>query len=244
MPWDWKTFGDDLDRVESSGTAVKRRLPRRSPACSGAWVTGADAVGEAASDEQVIEMERLLHDVLDAGAMGFSTSQAHTHNDGDGNPVPSRAVSKDESSRLAGAVHSHPGTQLELIIAGCLNGFSDDDVDLLTEMSLAADRPLNWNVLGVTPGGMHEKQLEAGTPPRRGVHTWSPTLPKGVQIRLSFLTGFVLDGLPGWNETIALPVPDRIRALSDPTLRSGSTSRRIHPKRACSRTWPAGNGWK
>ena len=69
----------------------------------------------------------------------------------------------DELLRLAGALHSHPGTQLELIIAGCLNGFTDDEVDLMTEMSLAADRPLNWNVLGVTPGGMHEKQLDAGT---------------------------------------------------------------------------------
>ena len=114
-----------------------------------------------------------------------------------------------------------PGTQLELIIAGCLNGFTDDDVDLLTEMSLAADRPLNWNVLGVTPGGMHEKQLDAGTRAAAwGARVVALTLPKGIQIRLSFLTGFVLDGLPGWRETIALPVPERIRALSDPAVRA------------------------
>jgi N-acyl-D-aspartate/D-glutamate deacylase len=220
VPWDWKTFGDYLDRVEGSGTAVNAGFLTGHSALRRV-VMGTDAVGGAASDEQIIEMERLLHDALDAGAMGFSTSQAHTHNDGDGNPVPSRAASKDELLRLAGAVHSHPGTQLELIIAGCLNGFTDDEVDLMTEMSLAADRPLNWNVLGVTPGGMHEKQLDAGTRAAGwGARIVALTLPQGIKIRLSFLSGFVLDGLPGWRETMGLPVPERLRALSDPAVRA------------------------
>jgi len=135
--------------------------------------------------------------------------------------VPSRAATRDELVRLAGALRSHPGTQLELIIAGCLNGFSDDDVDLMTAMSLAADRPVNWNVLGVTPGGMHEHQLEAGTrAAERGARVVALTLPQGIRIRLSFLTGFVLDGLPGWREVIALPVPERIKAFSDPAVRA------------------------
>jgi N-acyl-D-aspartate/D-glutamate deacylase len=220
LPWDWKSFGDYLQRVETSGTAVNAGFLTGHSALRRV-VMGADAVGEAASDDQIEQMERLLHEALDAGAMGFSTSQAPTHNDGDGNPVPSRSATRDELVRLAGALRSHPGTQLELIIAGCLNGFSDDEVDLMTSMSLAADRPLNWNVLGVTPGGMHEKQLDAGTrAAARGARIVALTLPQGVKIRLSFLSGFVLDGLPGWRETIALPVPDRIRALSDPAVRA------------------------
>jgi N-acyl-D-aspartate/D-glutamate deacylase len=220
LPWDWKTFGDYLGRVEASGTAVNAGFLTGHSALRRV-VMGADAVGEAASDEQIIQMERLLHDALDAGAMGFSTSQAPTHNDGDGNPVPSRAATRDELLRLAGTLHSHPGTQLELIIAGCLNGFTDDEVDLMTEISIAADRPLNWNVLGVTPGGMHEKQLDAGTRAAAwGARIVALTLPQGIKIRLSFLSGFVLDGLPGWRETISLPIPERIRALSDPAVRA------------------------
>ena len=220
VPWDWKSFGEYLQRVENSGTAVNAGFLAGHSALRRV-VMGADAVGEEATDEQIIAMERLLHDALDAGAMGFSTSQAPTHNDGDGNPVPSRAATRDELLRLAGTVHSHPGTQLELIIAGCLNGFTADDVDLLTSMSLAADRPLNWNVLGVTRGGMHEKQLDAGTRAAEwGARVVALTLPQGVKIRLSFLSGFVLDGLPGWRETIALPVPERIRAFSDPAVRA------------------------
>ena len=100
---------------------------------------------------------------MDAGALGFSTSQAHTHNDGDGEPVPSRFADGDELLALAGCVAEHEGTTLEAIVAGCINGFTDDEVELLAGMSLAARRPLNWNVLGVSslnPTG-HERQLAA-----------------------------------------------------------------------------------
>jgi N-acyl-D-aspartate/D-glutamate deacylase len=154
--------------------------------------------------------------------MGFSTSQAPTHNDGDGNPVPSRAATREEMLRLAAVVSDHAGTQLELIIPGCLNGFTDDEVDLMAGMSLAADRPLNWNVLGVAPGGNHERQLDAGSrAAAKGARVVALTLPQGMRIRLSFHSGFVLDGLPGWRETFALPIEERMRALSDPETRRG-----------------------
>ena len=64
LPWDWKTFGDYLERVEASGTAVNAGFLTGHSALRRV-VMGTDAVGGAASDEQIIEMERLLHDALD-----------------------------------------------------------------------------------------------------------------------------------------------------------------------------------
>jgi N-acyl-D-aspartate/D-glutamate deacylase len=230
VPWDWTSFADYLDRVERSGISVNagflcgHSVLRRV-------VMGEHAVGEAASDAQLARMEQLLHEALDAGAMGFSSSQAPTHNDGDGNPVPSRAATREEMLRLAAAVRAHDGTQLELIIPGCLNGFTDEEVDLMTEMSRSADRPLNWNVLGVAPGGNHEHQLDAGSrAAARGGRVVALTLPQGMRIRLSFLSGFVLDGLPGWRETFALPVDARMRALADPQTRAQLDERSHSPE--------------
>jgi N-acyl-D-aspartate/D-glutamate deacylase len=146
----------------------------------------------------------------------------HTHNDGDGNPVPSRAASRAEMERLAAAVRPHEGTTVELIVPGCLNGFSEEEVDFLSTMSLRADRPVNWNVLGVSamnPDGA-KSQLAAGTAAaERGATVVALTLPHTMQIRLSFASGAILDGLPGWREVFALPYEEKLAAFSDPETR-------------------------
>ena len=89
-------------------------------------------------------------------------------------------------------------------------------------MSAAADRPLNWNLLGVSaanPDG-HQRQLRAfDASAQRGGRVVALTLPQPMKIRLSFLSGFVLDGLPGWRDTMHLPVPQRLVALADPEVR-------------------------
>jgi N-acyl-D-aspartate/D-glutamate deacylase len=167
-------------------------------------------------------MVALLHEALADGALGFSTSQSQTHNDASGQPVPSRSASRDELLALAGGVRDYPGTTLEAIIPGCLQGFSDDEIKLLTDMSLAAGRPLNWNLLGVSaanPAG-HKGQLRASEfAAEHGGRVVALTLPQAMQIRLSFLTGFVLDGLPGWRDIMHLPVRERLAALADPAVR-------------------------
>jgi N-acyl-D-aspartate/D-glutamate deacylase len=220
LDWQWASFGDWLNRFDGRIAVNAGFLVGHSALRLAAM--GEDAVGGQATPAQVERMVELLHEALADGALGLSTSQSQTHNDGAGQPVPSRSASRDELLALAAGVRDHPGTTLEAIIPGCLQGFSDDEVALLTGMSVAADRPLNWNLLGVSaanPAG-HQGQLRASEiAAERGGRVVALTLPHAMKIRLSFLTGFVLDGLPGWRDTMHLPVPERLAALADPEVR-------------------------
>jgi len=220
LDWQWSSFGDWLKRFDGHIAVNAGFLVGHSALRLAAM--GEDAVGGLATPAQVDRMVALLHEALADGGIGFSTSQSQTHNDGSGEPVPSRSASRDELLALATGVREHPGTTLEAIIPGCLQGFTDDEVALLTEMSIAADRPLNWNLLGVSaanPAG-HQRQLHASeVAAERGGRVVALTLPHAMKIRLSFLTGFVLDGLPGWREIMHLPVPERLAALADPAVR-------------------------
>jgi N-acyl-D-aspartate/D-glutamate deacylase len=220
LPWDWRSFGDWLGHLDgriavNAGFLVGHSTIRRS-------VMGERSVGGQATPADLDAMVAALHAALEEGALGFSTSQVHTHNDGDGQPVPSRAAAREEMERLASAVRDHEGTTVELIVPGCLNGFTEDEIDFLAEMSLLADRPVNWNVLGVSAMNPDaaSSQLAAGTAAaERGATVLALTLPHTMQLRLSFEHGAILDGLPGWREVFALPAEERIAALSDPETR-------------------------
>jgi N-acyl-D-aspartate/D-glutamate deacylase len=220
VAWDWTSFGQWLSHFDgriavNAGFLVGHSTLRR-------LVMAERAVGGTPTAADLDAMVEALHDALADGALGFSTSQVHTHNDGDGRPVPSRSATRAELERLAAVVREHEGTTVELIVPGCLNGFSDDEVDFLSSMSLLADRPVNWNVLGVSamnPDGAWS-QLQAGSAAAaRGATVVALTLPHTMQLRLSFEHGAILDGLPGWREVFALPAKERMEALSDPDVR-------------------------
>lgn len=168
-------------------------------------------------------MQVLLRESLAAGALGLSSSRSFTHRDWDGDPVPSRAASEEELLALCRIVGEQDGTSLEFITDGCLQGFSDREVELMTRMSLAANRPLNWNVFTIesTEPARFENQLQASeTAAERGARIVALTMPTLVGMTMSFLTYSAIHQLPGWAEVLGLPVPERMAALRRPEVRA------------------------
>jgi N-acyl-D-aspartate/D-glutamate deacylase len=226
VAWDCDTFGQYLERLEggvavNAGFLVGHCALRR-------YVMGAEAVGHEATPEQVEAMVALLHESIDAGGLGFSTTLARTHSDGDGQPVASRWATPDELVALSRATGEHPGTTLEGIVNGCLEYFSDDEIELLVAMSAAADRPINWNVLTVDSArpDQPEHQLAAGTrAAESGGRIVALTMPVLVPMNMSFGTYCALNMLPDWGPILGLPVDERIERLRDPEVRATMLAR-------------------
>ncbi|MFJ9011783.1 amidohydrolase family protein [Streptomyces canus] len=218
-PWSWHSFGEYLDALEgriavNAGFMVGHCALRR-------YVMGPDAIGGQPSEEQLAEMLRLFHEAMDAGAWGFSTTQSSTHSDGDGRPVASRHALPAELLALSRAVGEHEGTQIEAIVAGCLDQFSDAEIELFVEMSAAAGRPLNWNVLTIDSSVPERvpRQLFASEQARKaGGRVVALTMPILTPMNMSLGTFCALNLIPGWGPVLALPVPERIEKLRDPDV--------------------------
>src|ERR687891_1495744 len=220
VPWGWESFGEYLAGLDgaiavNAGFLVGHCALRR-------YVMGADAVGREANDDEIERMVAVLRQALDAGGLGLSTTRSSTHNDGDGEAVASRWASVDELLTLCDVVSEHQGTTLEAIVQGCLDRFSDDEIELLATMSARARRPLNWNVLGIDPTnpGKVPRQLQASDRAREiGGRVVALTMPIHVPMNMSFLTFCALWLIPGWDEVLNVPVPERIKRLLDPDVR-------------------------
>jgi N-acyl-D-aspartate/D-glutamate deacylase len=212
--WDWDSFGEYLDRVEGNLAINAGFLAGHSTIRRVAM--GADATSRHASEPEVAAMVKLLHESLAAGALGFSSSLGDAHTDGDGAPVPSRAAAREEFLALAGALREHAGTMLEFIPA--VGEISTERMELMADMSLAANRPLNWNLLGsLSPTEIYEQQLEASDlAAAKGARVVALTLPDLMRMRASRL----LESLPGWKEVVRLPDADRRAAVRDPETRA------------------------
>jgi N-acyl-D-aspartate/D-glutamate deacylase len=130
-------------------------------------------------------------------------------------------------------VGEHEGTTLEGIVQGCLDTFSDEEIDLLTAMSVAARRAINWNVLTVDSRVPERvtRQLAASTHAAGfGGRIVALTMPVLVPMNMSFLTYCALNLIPGWGEILGLPVPERIAKLQDPAVREEMLRRANSPE--------------
>jgi N-acyl-D-aspartate/D-glutamate deacylase len=220
VPWDWRSFGEYLDRIEGrigvnagffAGHSAIRRV-----------VMGERAVGERCTPDELERMKALLDRSLAEGALGFSTTIAASHNDSDGNPVPSRWADYSEIVELARVVSHHEGTGLELL----------PDIDfppavreLMADVSVAGQRPVNWNMIAVMgradAAERAAHQLAVSDYARsRGGEVLALTVPCTPDTFVNFENGGVLDINPGvWRELFKQPLETRKAWLGDPQVR-------------------------
>ncbi len=216
VPWNWSTFGEYLGAVAAArpalnfGAMVGHSALRRK-------VLGADSGTETLTATSLDRLRQALRQAMEAGAMGFSSSWGGAHFDGNGDPVPSRNADAAELIGLCEELAAFPGTQVEFIPT--MHPFSEAHIDLMTNMSVAARSPLNWNVLITLDAEECEGKLSASDhAAANGGRVVALSYPGPMQARVSLLSS-AFDAIPGWSETMALPPGEIIRQLNDPVER-------------------------
>ncbi len=224
VPWDsWSSFGEFLAALDGKiglnagffcGHSALRRI-----------AMGKRAVGKRSTRQEREQMKAMLATALSEGALGFSSTISPTHNDGDGNPVPSRWADFSELLELAAVVRDYEGTGLELLPD---LSFDPEIVELIADFSIAGNRPVNWNALAITGHDMAAaaKRAEAllkvtDAAREKGAEVIALTIPSAPTLFLNLHSGMSFDSLPGfWREIFKVPVPDRIERFKDPQIRA------------------------
>lgn len=125
--WRFESFPEYLAALEDGGVGVNVAAYFGHSSLR-TFVLGAAASSRAATAAEVATMAALVHEAMDAGAVGFATSTNEPHNGAGGVPMPSRLADTRELTALTAAMRAG-GRGLFMLTRG--QGTSIDDLETL-----------------------------------------------------------------------------------------------------------------
>ena len=145
LPWDWKSFPDFLDSIESKPHDIDfAMLFPHSPLR--VFVMGNRALDlEPATDADKARMRQLTREAVEAGAIGFGTSRSIFHKASDGGLIPSVSAEISELVDIAGGLADAGRGTFQAVTSSRTP--SVDDYLLFHEVARQSGRPLTYTLL-------------------------------------------------------------------------------------------------
>ena len=224
IKWSWETFPQYLDAVERTPKGINYAAYMGHSALR-TYVMGERAFDQAASEADLVAMERELRNALMAGAIGFTTSRSPSHETPDGKPVASRMASWDEVRRLVGAMGELNAGIFELAGEGVDRKVDHPDLPdyhrRLKALAVETGRPITFGLFtrkDAPDMWRHYVRLIEETNAAGG-RMFAQVHSRALSVVLSFKTQLPFDRLPVWKELRALPLAEQQTRLRDPELR-------------------------
>jgi N-acyl-D-aspartate/D-glutamate deacylase len=159
IDWQWESYGQYLDAVGRDGLGINvAGLVAFTPLRH--YVMGEASFERAATAEEIATMRRLLREALEAGAFGFTTTTSRNHVGYQGRPLACRNASREELVGVAEGLRDARRGAIEIILnSGGMHAVSDEDVELLRQLTSTTGRPVTWLALFAHPGdpGFHDQ---------------------------------------------------------------------------------------
>ena len=219
MSWNWETFPEYLDEVDSMGRVldVAALVPHGAVR---AYVMGNQAaVHDQATPEQIDAMTTIVREAIEAGAIGFSTTRTLLHRAKDGELA---AGTNADAAELIGI-----GRALGEAEAGVFSVASDmfdpvSEIAWMTEVSRESGRPVTFACLQspIQPDNWRQLIELAEGAAENGAHI----VPQVAGRPACVMLGFESSANPfmfhqGYKEVADLPLAERVAHLRTPEVR-------------------------
>ena len=152
IDWQWESYGEYLDAIDRRGLGINvAGLVAFTPLRH--YVMGEASFERAATEDEIAAMRRLLREAMEAGAFGFTTTTSRNHVGYQGRPLACRNASRDELTGVVRGLADVGRGAIEIILSsGGMYAVSDEDVELLRQITQASGRPVTWLALFAHPG--------------------------------------------------------------------------------------------
>lgn len=220
IKWDWETFPEYMDSLERQSRVldVATQVPHGSVR---AYVMGErGARNEAANDDDIAAMAKIVREGVEAGALGFSTSRTMLHLAKDGEPVPGTFANRAELMGIGRALGEAGHGVFEM--ASDMTP-AEDEFNWMKDLSAETGLPVTYALL--------QSPIEADKW-RHMLDLTNQARKEGANVTAQIAcrpTGMVL----GWQSTVhpfianeayqaiaGLPFDQRLEKLRDPAVKA------------------------
>jgi len=231
LEFTWETFPEYLDEMDRNlgvniGNLIGHTAVRH-------YVMGEDCQKRTATDDEIRQMQGLVRDGMEAGALGLSVSRNQGHFDPQGVHIP--AIWADEKEIFAlGDVLKELGTGL--IQSGGGNGAEMKDA-LMSRLSEATGRTVVYNNLGQTmrrPGQWQKQMEQVNATTARGIRAFPMCTPNRITDYFQMRNTQTFRGLPVWHPICLSSPEEQLKAYADPEVR-----RKLHEEAVEFKNGPA-----
>ncbi|GAY13945.1 amidohydrolase family protein [Mycobacterium sp. shizuoka-1] len=164
ITWGWESFPQYLDAIEKQSLAVDFGTQIAHGAVRGYAMGDRGARNEAATEDDIAAMARIVQEAVEAGALGFSTSRTEAHRAIDGEPVPGTYAAEDELFALGRAMAAGGQAVFEVAPAGTAGESLDGplrELDWMVRLAAEIDRPLSFAMVQTQSApDLWKKQLD------------------------------------------------------------------------------------
>ncbi|MBO0681482.1 amidohydrolase family protein [Mycolicibacterium sp. S2-37] len=225
LPWDWETFPEYLDAVESRrrDIDVAAYLPHSPLRVYTMGQRGADR--EPARAEDLDRMRALAKEAVEAGALGFASSRFALHKTSSGSPIPTYDADQAEIAAIARGVAEGGGGLIQFVPDIPAGGY---ETVLRQVFEVAADvgLPVTFSLLTGNVGdpmwpqamNLVEKFNSGAEPGNPRITAQMFPRPIGMVIGLE-LSGNPFVMYPSYQEIAGLPLAERVAEMRKPEVR-------------------------
>ncbi|MBV8187485.1 MAG: amidohydrolase family protein [Alphaproteobacteria bacterium] len=214
---DWETFPQYMDKLDKRlginvGTLIGHTAVRY-------YVMGDACQKRTATDAELKEMQAVVRDGMEGGALGLSVSRNRGHYDPQGVHIP--AVWADEKEIFALAdVLREMGTGIIQSGGGREAEMKDG---LMARLSEATGRPVVYNNLGQSvrrPGEWKKHMDRVDETSRQGIRAYPLASPNTTTQTFTMANTQVFRGSPTWHPILLASDAEKLKAYADPAVRA------------------------
>lgn len=213
--WPFETFPQYLDAIERRGSMINvGAMIGHTPVRL--FVMGEESTEREATEDEVAKMRAIVREALDAGALGFATSQSPTHVGYAGRPVPSRAATLAEIETLASCLGDAGHGVMQATVG---RGFF---IDELAGIQRQTSRPVTWTALlaGMLGPDGHKWVLQKTADLQKdGVAVVPQVSCRPLMVEFQFKAPFPFESLSFFKPVSAADRAGKARIYADPEFR-------------------------